>query len=47
MPPLRIAQHTRHKSLEMVNRYCREADKYNRSALKGIFRQATTEEAAP
>jgi integrase len=37
VPPLRIAQHTRHKSLEMVNRYCREADKYNRSALKGIF----------
>jgi integrase len=45
VPPLRIAQHTRHKSLEMVNRYCREADKYSRSALKGIFRAA--EEAAP
>jgi integrase len=46
VPPLRIAQHTRHKSLEMVNRYCREADKYSRSALKGIFR-AASEEAAP
>jgi integrase len=31
VPPLRIAQHTRYKSLEMVNPYCREADKYNRS----------------
>ena len=40
VPPLRIAQHTRHKSLEMVNRYCREADKYSRSALKGIFAPA-------
>jgi integrase len=45
VPPLRIAQHTRHKSLEMVNRYCREADKYSRSALKGIFAPAT--EAQP
>jgi integrase len=45
VPPLRIAQHTRHKSLEMVNRYCREADKYNRSALKGVFAPAT--ETAP
>jgi integrase len=43
VPPLRIAQHTRHKSLEMVNRYCREADKYSRSALKGIFRAAPEE----
>jgi integrase len=41
VPPLRIAQHTRHKSLEMVNRYCREADKYNRSALKGVFAAPT------
>jgi integrase len=45
VPPLRIAQHTRHRSLEMVNRYCREADKYSRSALKGVFAPAT--EAAP
>jgi integrase len=45
VPPLRIAQHTRHKSLEMVNRYCREADKYNRSALRGVFAPAT--EATP
>jgi integrase len=41
VPPLRIAQHTRHKSLEMVNRYVRESDKYTRSALKGIFAPAT------
>jgi integrase len=41
VPPLRIAQHTRHKSLEMVNRYCREADKYSKSALKGVFAPAT------
>jgi hypothetical protein len=46
VPALRIAGHTRHRRLEMVSRYCREADKYSRSALKGIFR-ATTEEAAP
>ncbi len=45
VPPLRIAQHTRHKSLEMVNRYCREADKYSRSALRGVFVAVT--EAAP
>jgi hypothetical protein len=30
----------------MVSRYCREADKYNRSALKGVFR-AAVDEAAP
>jgi integrase len=45
VPALRIAGHTRHASLEMVSRYCREADKYNRSALKGVFR-STTEEGA-
>jgi integrase len=45
VPPLRIAQHTRHKSLEMVNRYCREADKYSRSALKGVFPPAIGEQA--
>jgi hypothetical protein len=38
VPVLRIAGHTRHKSLEMVQRYCREADKFNRSALKGVLR---------
>jgi hypothetical protein len=42
--PLRIAQHTRHKSLEMVNRYCREADKFNKSALKGVLPRAATKE---
>jgi len=45
VPALRIAGHTRHASLEMVSRYCREADKYNRSALKGVFAPAT--EATP
>lgn len=44
-PALRIAGHTRHRSLEMVSRYCREADKYNRSALKGVF--APAREATP
>ena len=38
VPPLRIAQHTRHKSLEMVNRYCREADKYSRVGAQGRLR---------
>jgi integrase len=47
VPPLRIAQHSRHKSLEMVNRYVREADKYSRSALKGVFAPAPAEEATP
>jgi hypothetical protein len=46
VPALRIAAHTRHASLDMVSRYCREADKYSRSALKGIFR-AATEEVTP
>lgn len=46
VPALRIAGHTRHKSLEMVQRYCREAEKYSRSALKGVFRAAPSEEEA-
>jgi integrase len=41
IPALRIAGHSRHKSLEMVSRYVREADKYSRSALKGVFAPAT------
>jgi integrase len=44
VPALRIAGHTRHASLEMVSRYCREADKYSRSALKGVFRAAEVPE---
>jgi integrase len=47
VPALRIAGHTRHASLEMVSRYCREADKYNRSALKGVFAPTTAGEATP
>jgi hypothetical protein len=45
VPALRIAGHSRHRSLEQVSRYVREADKYNRSALKGVF--APAPEAAP
>jgi hypothetical protein len=40
VPALRIAGHSRHKSLEMVSRYVREADKYSKSALKGVFAPA-------
>jgi integrase len=43
VPALRIAGHTRHASLEMVSRYCREADKYSKSALKGMFAPPATE----
>jgi integrase len=46
VPALKIAQHTRHKSLEMVQRYCREADKYNRSALKGVLHARLLSEGA-
>jgi integrase len=47
VPALRIAQHSRHKSLEMVNRYVRIADKYNKSALKGMFAPDTAESTNP
>jgi hypothetical protein len=47
VPALRIAGHTRHKSLEMVQRYCREAEKFSRSALKGVFRAAASQEEGP
>jgi integrase len=40
VPALRIAGHTRHKSLEMVSRYVREAEKLSKSALKGILHRA-------
>lgn len=36
MPGYRIQQHTRHKSAEMVAGYIREADKWNKSGLKGV-----------
>jgi integrase len=35
-PGYRIQQHTRHRSAEMVARYVREADKWNKSGLKGV-----------
>jgi integrase len=38
MPQYRIQQHTRHKTAEMVARYVREADKWTRSGLKGVWR---------
>jgi hypothetical protein len=41
VPVLKIGAHTRHRSLEMVQRYCREADKFNNSALKGVLHAET------
>src|SRR6516165_4251478 len=38
MPQYRIQQHTRHRTAEMVARYVREADKWTRSGLKGVWR---------
>jgi integrase len=37
VPALRIQQHTRHKSADMVARYVRESDKWSKSGLKGIL----------
>lgn len=36
LPTHRIMQHTRHKSVEIVNRYIRESDKWTRGGLKGV-----------
>jgi integrase len=36
MPGYRIQQHTRHKSVQMVAGYIREADKWAKSGLKGV-----------
>jgi integrase len=47
VPALRIADHSRHKSLDMVHRYVRFAERYNKSALKGMFAGAAEEEAQP
>ena len=44
VPALRIQQHTRHKSADMVARYVRESDKWSKSGLKGILHRATREE---
>ncbi len=41
VPQYRIQQHTRHKTAEMVARYVREADKWGKSGLKGVWRPAT------
>ena len=46
VPALRIQQHTRHKSADMVARYVRESDKWSKSGLKGILHRATTHAAA-
>jgi integrase len=37
VPSYRIQQHTRHKSSDMVARYVREADKWTKSGLKGVY----------
>jgi integrase len=47
VPALRIQQHTRHKSADMVSRYVRESDKWSKSGLKGILHRARVEEVAP
>ena len=39
VPALRIQQHTRHKSADMVARYVRESDKWSKSGLKGVLRR--------
>jgi hypothetical protein len=36
MPGYRIQQHTRHKSAQIVTEYIREAEKWTKSALKGV-----------
>jgi integrase len=40
VPALRIQQHTRHKSADMVSKYVRESDKWSKSGLKGVLRRA-------
>jgi integrase len=47
VPALRIQQHTRHKSADMVARYVRESDKWSKSGLKGILQRPTVEEVRP
>src|SRR5262249_26241806 len=37
VPALRIQQHTRHKSADMVARYVRESDKWSKSGLRGVL----------
>jgi integrase len=37
MPAYRIQSHTRHKSAQVVAGYIREADKWNKSGLAGVF----------
>jgi hypothetical protein len=37
-PQYRILQHTRHRMAEMIARYVREAAKWTRSGLKGVWR---------
>jgi integrase len=39
VPALRIQQHTRHKSADMVARYVRESDKWSKSGLRGVLRR--------
>jgi hypothetical protein len=36
VPAHRIQGHTRHKSVEVLNGYIRESDRWQKSALKGL-----------
>jgi hypothetical protein len=36
LPGYRIQQHTRHKSVDRVNGYIRESDRWSQSGLKGV-----------
>jgi pantoate kinase len=40
VPALRIQQHTRHKSADVVARYVRESDKWSKSGLRGLLHRA-------
>ena len=47
VPALRIQQHTRHKSADMVARYVRESDKWSKSGLRGIVHRPVAEAVRP
>ena len=39
VPVHRIQRHTRHKSIDVLNGYIRESDRWNKSALKGLWNE--------
>jgi hypothetical protein len=39
VPALRIQQHTRHKSADLLVKYVRESDKWSKSGLQGVLRR--------